>query len=115
VTDEGPRTDADLRERVEAAADHFDAHLGHVANGQNPYRDLLDPDASGVVAAPEPATVREAHATMTNDERRAYQSLRDRGYSHDDALGDALDGVHVDDVRADRIATDTTGAGQDES
>lgn len=36
---------------------------------------------------------------LTSEERRTYQSLRDRGYSHNTALNDALDGVQVDDVR----------------
>jgi len=36
---------------------------------------------------------------MTTDERATYQSLRSRGFSHEIALGDALDGVGVDDVR----------------
>lgn len=39
------------------------------------------------------------HAPLTEEERRTYQSLRSLGVSHDDALSDALDGVHVDDVR----------------
>jgi hypothetical protein len=42
-------------------------------------------------------------APLTSDERRTYQALRARGFSHEDAvgdaLGDALDGVEVHEVR----------------
>lgn len=38
-------------------------------------------------------------AQLTQDERATYQALRARGCTHGDALADALDGVHVDDVR----------------
>lgn len=40
---------------------------------------------------------------LTSDERRTYQSLRARGFSHEDAKGDALDGVDVDDIRREGI------------
>jgi hypothetical protein len=40
---------------------------------------------------------------LTSDEYRTYQSLRARGFSHDDALSDALDGVDVDDVRQAKL------------
>jgi hypothetical protein len=36
---------------------------------------------------------------LTQSERATYQSLRARGYAHEDAYEDALDGVQVDDVR----------------
>ncbi len=39
---------------------------------------------------------------LTHGERRTYQALRSRGFSHEDALSDALDGVDVHDVRAAR-------------
>jgi hypothetical protein len=38
-------------------------------------------------------------APLTSDERRTYQALRARGFSHEDAVGDALDGVEVHEVR----------------
>lgn len=37
--------------------------------------------------------------SLTIDERRTYQSLVSRGVDPEDAYEDALDGVHVHDVR----------------
>lgn len=37
--------------------------------------------------------------TLTFDERRTYQSLVARGVDQEDAYQDALDGIHVHDVR----------------
>lgn len=48
----------------------------------------------------------DREADLTSSERSTYQSLRARGSSHEDALGDALDGVHVDDVRRAYIGRD---------
>lgn len=48
-------------------------------------------------------------AAMTQSERRTYQSLRARGFSHEAALSDALDGVDVHDVRR-ALATEGAGA-----
>lgn len=36
---------------------------------------------------------------MTSNERATYQSLRARGFSHEVAFADALDGVTVDSIR----------------
>jgi hypothetical protein len=36
---------------------------------------------------------------LTQDERRAYNSMLARGYEEEDAYEAALDGVHIDDVR----------------
>lgn len=36
---------------------------------------------------------------LTQSERATYQALRARGYSHNDSLNDALDGVHVEDAK----------------
>lgn len=36
---------------------------------------------------------------LTQSERATYQSPRANGVGHTDALSDAIDGVHVDDVR----------------
>lgn len=44
---------------------------------------------------------------LTESEWATYQSLRDRGFSHNDSLNDALDGVDVRDLRADKIKAQT--------
>jgi hypothetical protein len=36
---------------------------------------------------------------LTQSERATYQALRARGWSHEDALNDALDGVLVEDIK----------------
>lgn len=36
---------------------------------------------------------------LTRSERATYQAILARGYSHNDALNDALDGVHVEDAK----------------
>lgn len=40
---------------------------------------------------------------LTESEWATYQSLRDRGFSHNIALNDALDGVDVRDLRDSKI------------
>jgi len=47
---------------------------------------------------------REKVSSLTSDERATYQSLRARGFSHDAAIGDALDGVGVNDVREEGLS-----------
>lgn len=36
---------------------------------------------------------------LTSDEQRVYVALRARGYNHDDAMSDALDGMSLDAAR----------------
>jgi hypothetical protein len=48
-------------------------------------------------------------STLTRSERATYQSLVDRGFSHEDALEDALDGVDVDYLRRHRVRHTSPG------
>ena len=40
---------------------------------------------------------------LTQSERATYQSLKARGFSHEEALEDALDGVDVETVRENNL------------
>lgn len=40
----------------------------------------------------------ENNTRLTQSERRTHQSLRDRGFNHENALSDALDGLDVHDA-----------------
>lgn len=56
-----------------------------------------NPDTCPTCGAKPPC---DPPSDLTDDERRTYQSLTSRGTPDCDAVAAALDGVHVDDVRA---------------
>lgn len=49
---------------------------------------------------------------LTQSELATYQSMRDRGYNHETALSDALDGVDVETVRENGRAIAWLGSHQ---